>query len=76
MRISTNPRRVCPIVVALLFGMLLTPAGLAAKDGKPKSEAYYKEVWAKLEAAVAAGKLGKDDAIKKMEAIKKAGFAK
>jgi polyhydroxyalkanoate synthesis regulator phasin len=43
-----------------------------AKQGNAATEAYLKKVWAELEAAVAAGKLTKEQAIAKMTAIKKA----
>ena len=43
-----------------------------AKQGNAATEVYLKKVWAELEAAVAAGKLTKEQAIAKMTAIKKA----
>lgn len=77
MLVSKNSRCVGLIASALLLSILLTPTNLVAQKGKPtKADAYYKEVWAKLEAAIAAGKLTKEDALKKMEAIKKAAAEK
>lgn len=77
MLVSRHPRRVGLVASSLLFSILLTATSLPAKDGKQtKSDAYYKEVWAKLETLVAAGKLSKEDASKKMHAIKKVAYGK
>jgi hypothetical protein len=77
MLVSKNSRCVGLVASALLFSILLAPTVLVAQDGKPtKFDAYYKAIWVKLEAAVAAGKLTKEDALKKMEAIKKAAGEK
>ncbi len=51
-------------------------AKIDAKDGKAKIDAYHKEVWAKIQALVAAGKMTKEAAIAKMAVIKKEAYSK
>jgi len=59
--------------LALLFAAILLPVGATqAKDEQAKADPCLKQVWAKLEAAVEAGKMSAEDAKAKMAAIKKA----
>ena len=64
-------------MLVLLFAVVLVPlSAVHAQDGKKKTDADFKlvwlgEVWAKLQAAVDAGKMSAEDAEAKMIAIKK-----
>jgi len=67
----TNPRRW--LGLSLLFSLVLLPLGLTkAEDKQANTDVHLMRVWAKLEAAVEAGKLSGDEAKAKMAAIKKA----
>ena len=60
-------------IVVLLVAALLIPLGTVHADGsKTKTDAGLTNVWAKLQAAVEAGKMSAEDAEVKMIAIKKA----
>jgi len=75
MIISKTPSRVSSRwlqACVLLCAMVVLPLGMVhAQHSKAKSDAYLKQVWAKLEAEVAEGKLSAEDAEAKMTAIKK-----
>lgn len=59
--------------LSLLFLLVLLPLGLTkAEDKQANTDVHLKTVWAKLEAAVEAGKMSGDEAKAKMAAIKKA----
>ncbi len=63
--------------LALLFAVILLPLGAAsAKDKQAKPDKHLNQVWAKLEAAVEAGKISAEDAKAKMVVIKKKQAAK
>lgn len=71
----TNLRRW--LGLSLLFSLVLLPLGLTkAEDKNANTDVHLKTVWAKLEAAVEAGKMSGDEAKAKMAAIKKGACGK
>ena len=60
-------------IVILIAAAMLVPLGAVYADGgKTKTDDGHAKVWAKLQAAVKAGKISAEDAEAKMIAIKKA----